>query len=141
MFGIVLWVEWSRGFAPIAKPGSNVQKLLGCLGISFAAWVAGVPITAHAFGRFSVGGLVANVAVIYCAGWMVKCGVFGLAASFFCIPLAAIANNLSGLCTFAMTLISEQVANIDNENTNVSYTRTSTLLHVSIMTLVDMTAS
>ena len=110
MFGIVLWVEWSRGFAPIAKPGSNVQKLLGCLGISFAAWVAGVPITAHAFGRFSVGGLVANVAVIYCAGWMVKCGVFGLAASFFCIPLAAIANNLSGLCTFAMTLVSEQVA-------------------------------
>ena len=27
--------------------------------------------------------------------------------------------------------------NVDNENTNVSYTRTSTLLHVSIMTLVE----
>ncbi len=30
-----------------------------------------------------------------------------------------------------------QKLNVDNENTNVSYTRTSTLLHVSIMTLVE----
>lgn len=110
MFGIVLWAEWSRGFAPLAKPGSKAQRLLGCLGMSFAAWVAGVPITAHAFGQFSIGGLVANVAVIYCAGLMVQCGAFGLAASFFCIPLAAIANNLSALCTLAMTIISERVA-------------------------------
>ena len=34
-------------------------------------------------------------------------------------------------------LRSFQKLNIDNENTNVSYTRTSTLLHVSIMTLVE----
>ena len=75
-----------------------------------AAWTAGVPIVAHAFGQFSAGGLLANVAVIYCAGWMVRCGICGLAASFFCIPLAAIANNLSALFTAAMVFVSERVA-------------------------------
>ena len=112
MFGIVLWIEWTRGFVPLARPDTKRQRLVGCLGISFAAWVAGVPITAHAFGQFSVGGLLANVAVVYCANWMVWCGVFGLAASFFCIPLATIANNLAALLTTVMAFISEQVAAI-----------------------------
>lgn len=110
MFGIVLWIEWSRQFAPLAEPGSKTQLFLGGLGVSFAAWVAGVPITAHAFGQFSVGGLLANVAVIFCASYMVRWGMFGLAASFVCLPLAAIANNLAALFTMAMALISELVA-------------------------------
>ena len=112
MLGIVLWIEWTRGFAPLARPGSRRQRLAGCLGISFAAWVAGAPITAHAFGQFSIGGLLANVAVVCCANWMVWCGMFGLAAGFFCIPLAAVANNLAALLTMAMAFISEQVAAI-----------------------------
>jgi hypothetical protein len=41
---------------------------------------------------------------------MVQYGMFGLAASFFCVPLAALANNLAALCTYAMTVISELVA-------------------------------
>lgn len=112
MFGIVLWIEWTRGFVPLARPDTNRQRFVGSLGISFAAWVAGVPITAHAFGQFSAGGLLANVAVVYCANWMVWCGMFGLATSFFCIPLATIANNLAAFLTAAMTFISEQVATI-----------------------------
>ncbi len=110
MFGIVLWIEWTRRFAPLAEPGTKLQMFLGGLGVSFAAWVAGVPITAHAFGQFSAGGLLANVAVIFCATYMVRWGMFGLAASFFCLPLAAIANNLAALLTLAMASISELVA-------------------------------
>ena len=112
MFGIVLWIEWTRRFAPLAAPGTKMQKFLGGLGVSFAAWVAGVPITAHAFGQFSAGGLLANVAVIFCAAYMVRWGMFGLAASFFCLPLAAIANNVAAFLTLSMAFISEQVAAI-----------------------------
>ena len=83
---------------------------LGGLGVSFAAWVAGVPITAHAFGQFSIGGLLANVAVVFCASYMVRWGMFGLAASFFCLPLAALANNLAAVLTMAMASMSEMVA-------------------------------
>ena len=110
MFGIVMWIEWTRRFASLAEPGTKMQLFLSGLGVSFAAWVAGVPITAHAFGQFSLCGLLANVAVVYCAGRSVECGLFGLAASFFCIPLAALANNLSALFTSAMVFVSEQVA-------------------------------
>ena len=120
MFGIVLWIEWSRQFVPLAKPGTLRQKVIGGLGISFAAWVAGVPITAHAFGQFSVGGLLANIAVISCAGWTVGCGMFGLAASFFCTPLAALANNLAALSTSAMVFISEQVAALPFSSINAA---------------------
>ena len=112
MFGIVLWIEWARGFVPLADPDTKRQKLIGSLGISLAAWVAGVPITAHTFGQFSVGGLLANVVVIYCAGKMVGCGMFGLVASFFCSPLAAIANNLAAFFTSTMAFISERVASL-----------------------------
>jgi len=112
MFGIVVWVEWTRKFATPVAPGTKLQLFFGGLGVSFAAWVAGVPITAHAFGQFSVGGLLANVAVIFCASYMVRWGMFGLAASFFCLPLAALANNLAALLTMAMEHISELVASL-----------------------------
>ena len=110
MFGIVLWIEWSHLFVPLAAPGTKRRNFFQSLGISFAAWVAGVPIVAHAFGQFSVGGLLANMVVIYCAGWMVRCGICGLAASFFCTPLAVLANNLSALFTSAMVFVTERVA-------------------------------
>lgn len=110
MLGIVLWVEWGRGRRPLFPAGTWRGRFAGGLGVSLAAWVAGVPIVAHTFGQFSVGGLLANIAVVYCAGRTVACGLFGLVASFFCIPLAALANNLSALFTLAMVFVSEQVA-------------------------------
>ena len=110
MFGIVLWVEWTHGFNPLCPAGTWRGYVLGSMGVSFAAWVAGVPIAAQAFGRFSVGGLLANVAVIFCAGWLVRFGVFGLWAGFLCVPLAACANNLAAACTGAMVKVSELVA-------------------------------
>lgn len=110
MLGIVLWIRWTSGFAPVLPQGSRFRKLPECLGISLAAWVAGVPVSAHVFGMFSLGGLVVNAAVVACAQWVVRFGAFGIAASAVCMPLAAISNNLAALCTALMALASELVA-------------------------------
>ncbi len=112
MFGIVAWLEWSRRFKPLLPMDTWRGRLLFGMGVSFAAWVAGVPISAQTFGRFSVGGLLANVAVIFVAGWMVRFGVFGLWAGFLCVPLAACANNLAAVCTGVMVKVSEVVASL-----------------------------
>ena len=110
MLGIVLWVDWGRGRRPLFPAGTWRGRFAGGLGVSLAAWVAGVPIVAQAFGRVSLGGLVANTVVIFLAGLTVRFGMFGLAASFLCLPLAAIANNLAAACTSAMVKISEMAA-------------------------------
>jgi hypothetical protein len=80
------------------------------MGVSFAAWVASVPVTACVFGRFTVGGLVANVVLVLCAKWMVNAGVTGLAASFLCLPLGALFNNAAAALTGVMVVASEHVA-------------------------------
>ncbi len=110
MFGIVFWCHWSRHFRPWFAEGSRWRKWAGNLGVSFAAWVAGVPLAASAFGRFTPGGLLANLVVVTCAGWMVKLGASALAVSFVCIPLAALLNNAAAACTWGMTVVSERVA-------------------------------
>ncbi len=110
MFGIVFWCQWSRHFRPWFAERSRLGKLAGNLGVSFAAWVAGVPLAASAFGRFMPGGLLANVVVIFCAEWMVKVGASALAVSFVCVPLAALLNNAAAVCTWGMAVVSERVA-------------------------------
>jgi len=110
MFGIVLWLRWAGELQPFVTNEGFLRKLAGSLGISLAAWVAGVPMTAHAFGQFSLGGLVANAVVVFCAQWVVRFGAFGIVAGMVCIPLAAIANNLAALCTALMAFVSELVA-------------------------------
>ncbi len=110
MFGIVFWCHWSRYFRPWFAEGSCWRRLAGNLGVSFAAWVAGVPLAASAFGRFTPGGLLANLAVVVCAEWMVKVGASALAVSFVCVPLAALLNNVAAACTWGMTVVSERVA-------------------------------
>lgn len=110
MFGIVLWCHWARHFRPWFREGGRLCTLAGGFGVSFAAWVAGVPLAAHAFGRFTPGGLLANLVVIWCAGWMVKFGAGGLAASFVCLPLAVWLNNVAAGFTWTMGYISECVA-------------------------------
>ena len=110
MFGIVVWCHWSRHFRPWFRDGSRWRKCFGGLGVSFAAWVAGVPVAACAFGRFTPGGLLANVVVIFCAQWMVRLGAGGLVMSFACLPLAAALNNGTAVLTWIMAFISEKVA-------------------------------
>lgn len=110
MLGIVLWVHWTRRFRPWFREGSVLGGLAGGFGVSCAAWVAGTPLVAHAFGCLTPGGLLANLAVIWCAGWMVKFGAGGIAASFICLPLAAVLNNVAAAFTWAMAFVSECVA-------------------------------
>lgn len=126
MFGIVAWLAWSKRFRPLfggdSAPGLSPTRFFGergwanrfvsHFGVSFAAWIAGVPIAAAAFGRFTPGGLLANLVVIYCADWMVKIGVGGLLAGFICLPLGALLNNASAAMTWAMTAVSERVASL-----------------------------
>ncbi len=125
MFGIVLWIDGTR-YLVSPLPGETVagwrwtdwkgklRRKAGAfaqaMGVSFAAWVASVPVTACVFGRFTVGGLVANVVLVLCAKWMVNAGVTGLAASFICLPLGALFNNAAAALTGVMVVASEQVA-------------------------------
>ena len=110
MFGIVVWCHWAGHFRPLFREGSRLRRLASGFGVSFAAWVAGVPIAAHAFGRFTPGGLLANVVVIVCVQWMVRLGAGGLVVSFVCLPLAAALNNGTALLTWTMAFVSERVA-------------------------------
>ena len=125
MFGIVLWIDGTRYLvSPLpgeaeagwrrmdwkAKLRRKVGAFAQAMGVSFAAWVASVPVTACVFGRFTVGGLVANVVLVVCAKWMVTAGVTGLVASFVCLPLGAICNNATAALTGVMVLASERVA-------------------------------
>lgn len=112
MFGIVLWGRWTRHFRPWFGEGGRWWTWVSGCSVSFVAWVAGVPIAAHAFGRFTPGGLLANVVVLACAQKMVKVGVGGLAASFICLPLAVVLNNATAAFTWVMAFVSERVAEL-----------------------------
>ena len=129
MLGIVLWsnavrhmtspftftadktIGWHRR-SWREKGASLAADLLQSLCISVAAWVVSVPVTACVFRRFTVGGLLANVVLMACAGKMVKAGAAGVAASFLCVPLGAVLNNAAACFTGAMVRISEWTASL-----------------------------
>ena len=125
MFGIVLWIDGTRYLvSPLpgqAAPGwrrvdwkGRIRRHVGAfaqaMGVSFAAWVASVPVAACVFGRFTAGALVANVVLVLCAKWMVVAGVCGITASFVCLPLGALFNNAAAALTGVMVASSELVA-------------------------------
>jgi ComEC/Rec2-related protein len=135
MLGILLWIRWSRRFASPAdgilmlaerEEAFRCRKnkrillriydksswLLGSLGISFAAWIAGTPIAAIVFGRLTLAGLFVNIAIVPLATMAVAFGVAGLMLSLILPQLGLLFNNLSALCVFAMSWISEQTAGI-----------------------------
>jgi len=76
------------------------------------AWAAGTPISARMFGTVSLGGLMANAAVVPAAAFAVAAGVVGVAASFFSPALASHANNLAALVTGHMASASRIVASV-----------------------------
>ena len=133
MLGIVLWIRWSGQFASPADGLLVLAKreeqfrcvwrkrmflwlyrkaswILGGLGISFAAWVAGAPVAARVFERLALGSVAVNVVIVPLAGVTVALGVFGLAASFVLPHLGMLFNDLAALCIFLMSWISEKVA-------------------------------
>lgn len=135
MLGIVLWLRWSAEFASPADCllrfasvesalGGGWRKavalwlyrksswILGALGISFAAWIAGAPIAARVFERLSLGGIAINVAIVPLAGMAVGFAVFGVAASFVSLHLAVFFNNLAALSIYVMQWLSEMVVKL-----------------------------
>jgi len=80
--------------------------------LTAAAWAAGVPIAAMAFGRVSPGGLLANIVLVAAAGHSVAAGAAGVVASFVSETLAAHLNNLSAIVTRAMAGMASVVAEI-----------------------------
>ena len=108
MLGIVAWLKWSRR----VNPREGGMGWLDSLGVSLAAWAAGVPITAHVFGRFTIGGLLANLAVLHLAPMTVAFGMLGMLTGFVWEPAAVLFNNLAAFSTFLMTMVSAVVAGL-----------------------------
>ena len=111
MLAILLAAECGR---------SSGRTLSQTLWVAFAAWAAGVPIAAHAFGRVTPGGLLANLALLPSAVVTVVAGTLGLAASFVSDVAAAHLNNLSALFTKAMAGVSSVVAMLPGANFETS---------------------
>lgn len=86
------------------------------LWLTFAAWIAGVPITAHVFGTVTPGGLLANIPLIFAAQYSVGAGLAGILASYVSEALAAHLNNFAGLFTRAMLGVAEAVSRLPGAN-------------------------
>jgi len=99
--------------------GATWRRFRGGLAVSLAAWAAGVPIAAHVFGRFTPGGLLANIVVLPLAGISVAMGMAGLALSYVCTPIAAVVNNIAALSTKAMVWCSSCVAAIPSASVEI----------------------
>ena len=85
---------------------------LPLLWMTFAAWAAGVPLTAHAFGHFTPGGLVANLALVPAAGFAVASGVLGMLAGLVSECAAVHFNNLAALASSAMAGVAGAVSRL-----------------------------
>ena len=132
MLGVVVWLKWTRAFScPEAFRSfcglPYVQWLrakLGWLfegyGISFAAWVVGTPVAARLFGRFTWGGLIANIAAVKLASCAVAFGFFGIALSYVSDVLAAFFNLISAAFTFCLLMVAEMVSGLPDVSFSVS---------------------
>lgn len=109
MLAIVLTLEYMRGLAE--------WKM--ALILTLVAWAAGVPISAHIFGRVTPGGILANLVLIAVAGWTVILGMIGLVISFVSETLAIHLNNMSALITKLMTGVADSVSRIPWMNLEV----------------------
>lgn len=87
--------------------------------IIFAAWAAGVPITAAVFGCVTPGGLIANLFIIPAASCSVVSGILGILTSFVSTTLAVHLNNLAALSTEAMIAIARLIAEIPFTNVEI----------------------
>ena len=101
MLALVLWRRDDL------LPGGGTA---GRLSATLVAWAAGVPVVARVFGRFTVGGLLANLLAVPAAAVAVSAGALGIAASFASNVLAAHLNACAALTLELMAGISRLVA-------------------------------
>ena len=115
IFGLLFWVRWKRcnGISLDSFFGLHDRfRLVDGFFVSLAAWVAGVPLAAHVFGRMAFGSLVVNIAVVAAAGVTVALGAMGIVAGFVSTVLAAFFNGLAACCMYGMARLSELVASV-----------------------------
>ena len=96
-----------------AKSMPNWRKALF---VTLAAWAAGVPISAHVFGRVTPGGMVANLVLIATVKATVVAGALGIGVSYLSETVAAHVNNLSALGIKSMVLVAEVVSRLPGAN-------------------------
>ena len=94
----------------------SMPKWRQALLVTLAAWAAGVPISAHVFGRVTPGGMVANLVLIATAKATVVAGALGVGVSYLSETVAAHVNNFTALGIKAMVLVSEAVSQLPGAN-------------------------
>ena len=84
--------------------------------VTLAAWAAGVPISAHVFGRVTPGGMVANLVLVATAKATVIAGALGVGVSYLSETVAEHVNNFTALGIKAMVLAAEAVSRLPGAN-------------------------
>lgn len=92
----------------------------GFLLVPLAAWMSGMPIVAHVFGRITPGGILANLLLMPLVAVNVASSMLGVLTSFVSTFAAAHLNNLAALSARAMLGISEAVASLPGANFEVA---------------------
>ncbi|MDD2460470.1 MAG: ComEC/Rec2 family competence protein [Kiritimatiellia bacterium] len=88
--------------------------------VSLAAWLASVPLTAHYFGRFTPGGLFANLVVGPCSFFIVVAGCLGMAASVASDWVAGCFNHAAGCFTWVMVKAAQATAACPGANLRIA---------------------
>ena len=109
MFALILGARCLKGRGHVAS----------VLLFSLIAWGAGVPIAARVFGRLTPGGLFSNLAVLPLATVGVVSGALGMLTSYVSADCAVHLNNLAGLMSRTMALISDAVADVPGASLTV----------------------
>ena len=99
---------------------ARARRLRGCakavkfvsdsFAVSLAAWLASVPLTAYYFGRFTPGGLFANLVIGPCSFFIVVAGCLGMATSYVSAWVASCFNHAAGIFTLVMVKTAELTA-------------------------------
>jgi len=106
MLAIVLVGEMTEGLAKWK------QDLI----VTIVAWVAGLPISAHVFGRITPGSILANLILVGTARIAIYAGTIGLISSCVSETLAAHLNNLTALGIRLMVFLADAVARLPFSN-------------------------
>jgi competence protein ComEC len=94
----------------IHRGGIVLRFAADSVAVSLAAFLASVPLTGYYFGRFTPGGLFANLVIAPFSGLIVVAGTLGLFASFIHTWLANTFNHAAGLLTMVMVRTAELTA-------------------------------
>jgi competence protein ComEC len=87
-----------------------LKFLADSLAVSLAAWLASVPLTGYYFGRFTPGGLLANLVITPCSGLIVIAGTLGLVTSYVNEWVAITFNHAASFLTAIMVKTAEVTA-------------------------------